>query len=72
MANELKFELSEEMIEQVVSYSDFLHKEPSVMMDEALTQYFINEEKKLLEKRLGEKNHETNLGFDEFWEDVDL
>lgn len=68
----MKFELSLEMAENLETYSELLKKDTSTMLNEALEQYFENEQKKLLEKNLEDENAMTNLDFDEFWDGVDV
>jgi tRNA A37 N6-isopentenylltransferase MiaA len=68
----LNFTLSSDAIENLDTYSQILKKDYSTILNEALEQYFINEEKKLLEKNIADENAMTNLDFDEFWDDVDI
>jgi len=42
------------------------------MINEALEEYFLQEQKKLLEKNLEDENAMTNLDFDEFWDGIDI
>jgi len=72
MAEDLKFELSLEVAENLETFSELLKKDANTMLNEALEQYFENEQKKLLEKNLEDENAMTNLDFDEFWDDVDI
>ena len=66
------FELSSENMQNLESYSTILQKDISTIMNEALQDYFANEQKKLLEKNLENENAMTNLGYDEFWDGVEL
>ena len=72
MSEDLKFELSLDMAENLQTYSELLKKDANTMLNEALEQYFENEQKKLLEKNLDDQNAMTNLDFNEFWDDVDI
>jgi len=72
MSQAFKFELSPEMMEKLEAYGALLEKDSSTMLTEALNQYFADEEKRLLEKRMNEKDPDTDIGFDEFWSDVDI
>ena len=72
MSEDLKFELSLDMAENLQTYSELLKKDSNTMLNEALEQYFENEQKKLLEKNLDDQNAMTNLDFNEFWDDVDI
>lgn len=66
------FTLSSDNLENLESFSEILKKDMSSMINEALEDYFINEQKKLLEKNLEDENAMTNLDFDEFWDDVEI
>ena len=55
------------LTEQLSFYQDLLHKDIPTMLEEALEQYFVAEE-----KRLAEQDPMTTLSYDEFWEGVDL
>ena len=72
MQKELKFELSAEMIENIQIFSEILKKDMNAILNEALEEYFANEQKKLLEKNLENDNAMTNLDYDEFWDGVDI
>ena len=70
--NNINFTLSSNIINNLENFSELLKKDYNVILNEALEQYFINEEKKLLEKNIDGENAMTNLDFDEFWDDVEL
>ena len=67
-----KFTLNTDNLENLQNFSEILKKDYSTMMNEALEDYFIAAQKQMLEKNLGDENAMTNLGFDEFWDDVDV
>ena len=66
------FTLNNDNLENLENFSEVLKKDYSTMINEALEDYFINAQKKLLEKKLADQNSQTNLDFDEFWDDVDI
>jgi len=66
------FKLSSENMQNLESYSTILQKDISTIINEALQDYFENEQKKLLEKNLENENAMTNLDYDEFWDGVEL
>lgn len=68
----LNFTLKPENLENLKNFSEVLKKDTSTIMNEALEEYFINAQKKLLEKEIADENAMTNLDFDEFWDDVDI
>ncbi|MBT3280982.1 MAG: hypothetical protein HOF69_00890 [Campylobacteraceae bacterium] len=70
--NNINFSLSHDTIENLTAFSEILKKDHNTILNEALEQYFENEQKKLLEKNLEDENAMTNLDFDEFWDDVEL
>ncbi len=72
MNNDINFVLDAETVEKLAAYGELLEKDASTMINEALQLYFAAEEKRLLEKKLAEKDPMTDLSFDEFWDDVDL
>ena len=67
MQQEIKIELKMDKLEHLQRYAKLLGKDINTMLDEALEQYFIVTEEKLIAK-----NNATNLTYDEFWDGVDL
>ena len=61
-------ELSPQNQEDLKSFAALLNKDENSMINEALELYFSEETEKL--KAL--ENSQTNLSFDEFWDDVDI
>ena len=72
MQNNIKLEIKIDNAENLQTFSELLKKDINTMLNEALEQYFENEQKKLLEKNIADDNAMTNLDYDEFWEDVDI
>ena len=68
----IHFELKQLTVENLQAFSKLLKKDVNTMLEEALEQYFENEQKKLIEKGIEEDATMTNLDYDEFWDDVDL
>jgi len=68
----LAIEFKQDTVDNLVAFSELLNKDINVMLEEALTQYFENEQKKLIEKGIEEDASMTNLDYDEFWDGVDL
>ena len=66
------FILNSDNLENLQNFSTILKKDYSTMMNEALEDYVIAAQKQMLEKNLGDENAMTNLGFDEFWDDVEV
>jgi tRNA A37 N6-isopentenylltransferase MiaA len=60
------------MVDELQAYSQILKKDANTILNEALEQYFENEQKKLLEKNIEDENAMTNLDYDEFWDGVDV
>ena len=52
--------------------AELLEKSPDRVMDEALDLYLKVEREKQLEVELDEHKKETNLSYDEFWDDLDF
>lgn len=65
-------ELTVDNVQNLQNFSTILNKDINKILNEALEQYFENEQKKLMEKNLADENAMTNLDFNEFWEGVDL
>ena len=70
--NNIRIEFKETTVENLQAFSEILKKDINTMLEEALEQYFQNEQQKLIEKNQDDENAMTNLDFDEFWDDVDL
>jgi len=70
--NQIKLELTQSRYEDLQTFSQILNKDINTILDEALDFYFVNEQKKLLEKNLADDNAMTNLDYDEFWDGVDI
>ena len=68
MENKIDFKLKIETVERLKSFSKLLDKDINTMLDEALEQYFIAEQEKIIAK----EQNATNLSYDEFWDGVDL
>lgn len=68
----LKIEFKQSMINDLLGFSEILKKDVNVMIEEALEQYFENEQKKLIEKGIEEDASMTNLDYDEFWDGLDI
>jgi hypothetical protein len=60
------------MVEKVEVLAELLKKSPEKVLDEALDLYLIVEREKQLEVELDEHKKETNLSYDEFWDDLDF
>lgn len=72
MEQNIKIEFKQSTVENLQLFSQMLNKDINTMLEEALEQYFDSEQNRLMEKNINDENAMTNLGFDEFWDDVDL
>ena len=70
--NNIKIEFKQSTIDDLVGFSEMLNKDINVMLEEALEQYFENEQKKLIEKGIDADAAMTNLDYDEFWDGLDI
>ena len=68
----MQITINEYNMQNLEAFSELKKKDISTLINEALEEYFVNEEKKLLEKNLADENAMTNLDFDEFWDDVEI
>ena len=62
------FELTDENLENLEAFKSVLNKDENTIVNEALKLYFTDEAEKLQAL----KDSQTNLSFDEFWDDVDI
>ena len=72
MDKNIQFELKQETVDNLHVFADILKKDINIMLEEALDQYFVSEQKRLMEKNINDENAMTNLDYNEFWDDVDL
>jgi hypothetical protein len=72
MKDTISITFKQSTIDDLVGFSELLGKEVNIMIEEALEQYFENEQKKLIEKGIEEDASMTNLDYDEFWDGVDI
>jgi hypothetical protein len=70
--NDFKIDIRMENVDNLQAFSKILNKDINMIINEALEEYFDNEQKKLLEKNLEDENAMTNLSYDEFWDDIDI
>jgi len=68
----MEFKLDSKYIESIKEYSELLNKEPSIIIKEALDDYFAKIQKELLENNLEQESALTTFSYDEFWDGVDL
>ena len=68
----IKIEFKQSTVDDLLGFSKILNKDVNVMIEEALEQYFENEQKKLIEKGIDEDASMTNLDYDEFWDGLDI
>ena len=68
----MNFKLDSNTIEQLQTYSALLNKDVDTIIKEALEEYFVKSQEKLLKDTLEKENAMTNLSYDEFWDGVDL
>ncbi len=55
-------------LENLEAFKTLINKDENTMINEALELYFTQEAEKLQDKN----SSQTNLSFDEFWDDVDI
>ena len=65
-------QLEAKMIERIEAMSQLLKKSPERVLDEALDLYLKQEREKQLEIELEEHKKETDLSYNEFWDDLDI
>jgi len=72
MKDTININFKQSTIDDLLGFSEILKKDVNVMIEEALEQYFENEQKKLIEKGIDEDASMTNLDYDEFWDGLDI
>ena len=70
--NGMKITINDYNMQNLEAFSEMKKIDISTLINEALEEYFANEQKKLLEKNLADENAMTNLDFNEFWDDVEI
>jgi len=68
----MEFNLDSSYIESIKDYSKLLNKEPSIIIKEALDDYFAKVEKELMQNNLEKENALTTFTYDEFWDGLDI
>ena len=72
MKDTIKINFKKSTIDDLIGFSKLLNKDINIIIEEALEQYYINEQKKLIEKGIDEDASMTNLDYDEFWDGLDI
>ena len=65
-------QLEAKMIDRIEAMSQLLKKSPERVLEEALDLYLKQERDKQLEIELEEHKKETDLSYNEFWDDLDF
>ncbi len=65
-------QLDVKLIEKIEVLAELLKKPPQTVVDEALDLYLKVERERQLEIELEEHKKETDLSYDEFWDDLDF
>jgi len=68
----ININLTDENIQNLELFADIVQKDKESMINEALEEYFISKQKKILEKSIEDENALTNLSYDEFWDDIEI
>ena len=68
----ININLTDENIQNLELFADIVQKDHESMINEALEEYFISKQKKILEKSIEDENALTNLSYDEFWDDIEI
>jgi len=72
MKDTININFKQSTIDDLLGFSEILKKDINIMIEEALEQYYENEQKKLMEKGIDEDASMTNLNYDEFWDGLDI
>ena len=72
MKETININFKQSTIDDLVGFSKSLGKDINVIIEEALEEYYVNEQKKLIEKEIEDGAAMTNLNYDEFWDGLDI
>jgi predicted transcriptional regulator len=72
MKDTINLELKQEIADNLLAFSQLLHKDINIIVEEALEQYLEREQQKLINRGIEEDATMTNLDYDEFWDGLDL
>ncbi len=72
MSNTQQLTLNEQTANKLQAYAELLEKSPSSILNEALENYFLEADKVIVEKSMHQQDPDTDISFDEFWDDVDI
>ncbi len=72
MKDTFNIELKQDTVDNLLAFSELLHKDVNTMLEEALEQYFDSQQQKLINKGIEEDATMTNLDYDEFWDGLDI
>jgi len=64
----MQIELTQESLQNLETFAPLLNKDASEMINEALQMYFEEAAQKIAQ----EQNSETNLSYEEFWDDFEI
>jgi hypothetical protein len=53
-------------------FTEMLHEDASSLVNRALEEFFVAQQKRMVEKDIENENAMTNLSYDEFWDDLDI
>ena len=70
--NGLTMTLRSDTVDNLLVFSELLHKDVDTILEEALQRYFEEAQRKLIEKGIEEDASMTNLDYDEFWDGLDI
>jgi hypothetical protein len=68
----LNVKLNNENHQNLEFFQDLLQKDTNTIVNEALEEYFLHQQKRVLEKKLEDENALTNLSYNEFWDDIEI
>jgi len=72
MKDTFNIKLKQDTVDNLLAFSELLHKDVNKILEEALKQYFESEQQKLINKGIEEDATMTNLDYDEFWDGLDI
>jgi len=72
MNDKIDISFSQSTIDDLVAFSKILNKDIDTMVQEAIEDYLVKQQQKMMEQSLYDDNAMTNLDYDEFWDGMDI
>jgi len=72
MIDKINISFSKSTFDDLMAFSKILNKDIDTMVQEAIEDYLVKQQQKMMEQSLYDDNAMTNLDYDEFWDGIDI